>query len=120
MWYSVGKVACEFDYLNKGRLMEKKVIYLDPKQPIEKRVNDLLKRMTIDEKIDQMFTTGCNELEPILEKVQKGELQGISASFVYYGFNTYKICSNSHTFKPYKISFDIFLGSVLFEVYQFY
>ena len=67
--------------------MEKKAIYLNPKQPIEKRVNDLLKRMTIDEKIDQMFTTGCNELEPILEKVQKGELQGISASFVYYGFN---------------------------------
>lgn len=67
--------------------MKKKVIYLDPKQPIEKRVNDLLKRMTIDEKIDQMFTTGCNELEPILEKVKNGELDGISASFVYYGFN---------------------------------
>lgn len=67
--------------------MEKKAIYLDSKQPIEKRVNDLLKRMTIDEKIDQMFTTGCNELEPILEKMQKGELQGISATFAYYGFN---------------------------------
>lgn len=67
--------------------MEQKPVYLDVKRPIEKRVNDLLKRMTIDEKIDQMFTTGCNELEPIWEKIQKGEMQSISATFVYHGFN---------------------------------
>jgi beta-glucosidase len=30
------------------------VLYLDPKQPVEKRVQDLLKRMTLEEKIAQM------------------------------------------------------------------
>ena len=33
----------------------KKPLYLDAKQPIEKRVNDLISRMTIDEKINQMY-----------------------------------------------------------------
>jgi len=31
-----------------------KTLYLDPKQPIEKRVEDLLKRMTLEEKLGQM------------------------------------------------------------------
>jgi len=32
----------------------RKPIYLDPSQPIDKRVNDLLRRMTLEEKIGQM------------------------------------------------------------------
>ena len=64
-----------------------KEIYLDPARDIEERVEDLLKRMTLDEKINQMYTTGCNELEPLLEKAKKGEKIDISASFVYFGFN---------------------------------
>ena len=45
-----------------------KEIYLDPTRDIEERVEDLLKRMTIDEKINQIYTTGCNDLETLLEK----------------------------------------------------
>jgi beta-glucosidase len=33
----------------------KKDVYEDPSQPIQKRVNDLLKRMTLDEKIGQLW-----------------------------------------------------------------
>ena len=61
--------------------------YLNPKLDIETRVNDLLRRMTIDEKIDQMSTTGCNCLEELLEKVKNGETVDISKTFVYFGFN---------------------------------
>ena len=67
--------------------MEEKLIYLDPTRGIEERVEDLLKRMTLDEKINQMYTTGCNELEPLLERAKKGEKLDISASFVYFGYN---------------------------------
>lgn len=64
-----------------------KEIYLDPTRDIEERVEDLLKRMTIDEKINQTYTTGCNDLETLLERARKGEKLDISASFVYFGFN---------------------------------
>lgn len=40
-------------------MREKQVKYKNGKLYIETRVKDLLKRMTIDEKIDQMFTVGC-------------------------------------------------------------
>src|SRR5580658_4086320 len=33
----------------------KKDVYEDPSQPVKKRVNDLLKRMTLDEKIGQLW-----------------------------------------------------------------
>ena len=33
----------------------KKDTYEDPSQPVEKRVTDLLKRMTLDEKIGQLW-----------------------------------------------------------------
>lgn len=69
----------------------KRPIYLDATKDIETRVNDLLSRMTVDEKLNQMYTTGCNELEPLLERCKKGEKLDISATFVYFGYdaNTY-------------------------------
>ena len=36
--------------------MEKKAVYLDRSKPIEQRVKDLLKRMTLEEKVHQLFT----------------------------------------------------------------
>ena len=33
----------------------RKNVYEDPSQPVDKRVNDLLKRMTLDEKIGQLW-----------------------------------------------------------------
>ena len=52
----------------------KKPIYLDPTKDIEARVNDLVRRMTVDEKINQMSTTGCNELEQILARFQRAKI----------------------------------------------
>ena len=41
---------------------ENKLIFLDPNQPIEKRVEDLLSRMTLEEKIGQMNMTVVQRL----------------------------------------------------------
>lgn len=61
--------------------------YLDPSCPVETRVNDLLRRMTIDEKIDQMSTTGCNSLGELTARLRNGEDINISKTFVYCGFD---------------------------------
>ena len=64
-----------------------KLKYLDTECSIETRVNDLLRRMTIDEKIDQMSTTGCNSLGELAAKLRRGENINISKTFVYHGFD---------------------------------
>ena len=40
------------------------IIYTDPSQPVEARVEDLLKRMTLDEKIGQMTQVEKNSIQP--------------------------------------------------------
>src|ERR671924_938555 len=40
------------------------VIYTDPSQPMEKRIEDLLARMTLDEKIGQMTQVEKNSIKP--------------------------------------------------------
>jgi len=40
------------------------VIYTDPSQPVDARVEDLLKRMTLDEKIGQMTQVEKNSIKP--------------------------------------------------------
>ena len=42
---------------------EDKKLYKDPSVPVEQRVSDLLKRMTLDEKISQMCMTSLSKLE---------------------------------------------------------
>lgn len=37
---------------------EETPVYLNPKEPIEKRINDLLLRMTLTEKITQIYDAG--------------------------------------------------------------
>ena len=34
--------------------MSERILYQDPRQPVEKRVQDLLGRMTLEEKVGQM------------------------------------------------------------------
>lgn len=63
------------------------VKYLDPSVDIEERVNDLLSRMTIDEKINQMYTVGVNEIDELLARAESGEPIDISCTFAYFGFN---------------------------------
>jgi beta-glucosidase len=40
------------------------VIYTDPSRPTEQRINDLLSRMTLDEKIEQMTQVEKNSIKP--------------------------------------------------------
>ena len=65
----------------------KKAVYLDPKQPIEKRVDDLLARMTVDEKINQMYSWGYNQVENLVKRIENGEKLDVSCSFVYKDFD---------------------------------
>ena len=57
-----------FRDLNKNGLLD---IYEDPRQPIEERVEDLLKQMTLEEKAGMMFHTmiGMNKDGTIMEKM---------------------------------------------------
>lgn len=55
-WNSTGKGSpAAYRDLNKNGRMD---IYEDPKQPVEKRINDLLSQMTIEEKAGLMFING--------------------------------------------------------------
>ena len=59
--------------LNKGG---KKDTYEDPSQPVEKRVSDLLKRMTLDEEIGQLWQVDLpKKLDPqVTDRLRKGEV----------------------------------------------
>ncbi len=54
----------------------KRNIYEDASQPVEKRVNDLLKRMTLDEKIGQLWQIDwARSLDPqVVARLQHGEV----------------------------------------------
>ena len=56
----------------------KKPLYLDATQPIEKRVDDLLSRMTVDEKINQMYSWGYNQVENLVKRIENGETLDVS------------------------------------------
>lgn len=60
-----------FRDLNKNGKMD---VYEDSKQPVEARVNDLLKQMTLEEKAGMMFINGAkvNEDGSIEDKPGKG------------------------------------------------
>jgi beta-glucosidase len=63
-------------------------IYKDKKAPIEKRIDDLLKRMTLEEKILQtnQWTYGKNANENNIESIQKGVRAEIG-SLIYRSIN---------------------------------
>ena len=67
--------------------MAKKPIYLDPTKDIEARVNDLLRRMTVDEKINQMYNWGYNQIENLVKRIENGENLDVSCTFVYKNFD---------------------------------
>jgi beta-glucosidase len=54
----------------------RKDIYEDPSQPVARRVNDLLKRMTLDEKIGQLWQVnyGNNPDRKYSDKLKRGEV----------------------------------------------
>ena len=55
-------------------------IYKDPSQPIEKRVEDLLRRMTLDEKIGQMcqYSSFNEEIRELIRKGLVGSLLNVT------------------------------------------
>ena len=67
--------------------MAKKPIYLDPTKDIEARVNDLISRMTVDEKINQMYNWGYNQIENLVKRIENGENLDVSCTFVYKNFD---------------------------------
>jgi beta-glucosidase len=54
----------------------RKDIYEDPSQPVARRVNDLLKRMTLDEKIGQLWQVNwdANPDKTFADKLKRGEI----------------------------------------------
>ncbi|MCQ2796722.1 MAG: glycoside hydrolase family 3 C-terminal domain-containing protein, partial [Bacilli bacterium] len=61
--------------------------YKNPKLPIEVRVKDLLSRMTLDEKLEQMHCYGCiYSPEQTMEFIKKGENKIHSEFYTYLGF----------------------------------
>lgn len=67
--------------------MAQKPIYLDATQSEETRVNDLIRRMTIDEKINQMYNWGYNQVSNLVKRFENGEILDVSCSFVYKDFS---------------------------------
>src|SRR5881227_2294863 len=65
------KQQTAFRDLNKNGKMD---VYEDPSQPVEARINDLLKKMTIEEKAGMMFINGAriNDDGSIGDKPGKG------------------------------------------------
>lgn len=50
----IGRLALAWAVCFSGSLVLAQPIYKDPAQPVEKRVADLLARMTLEEKLGQM------------------------------------------------------------------
>jgi len=65
---TIAQDGITFRDLNKNGLLD---IYEDPRRPIEERVEDLLKQMTLEEKAGMMFHTmiGMNKDGTIMEKM---------------------------------------------------
>ena len=59
-WISLIIVLCPLLAFSQKQKIE---IFKDKKAPMEQRVNDLLSRMTLDEKIDQLSMKSLNQLE---------------------------------------------------------
>jgi len=65
-----------------GKSSSGKPLYLDPKRPIEKRVEDLLRRMTMEEKIGQMcqYSGFSEEYESMLKEDKVGSFLNITGA----------------------------------------
>jgi len=83
--YSV-YLFCIFMALTSCSQNEKEPIYLDPSQPIEKRVNDLLKRMTLEEKVGQMNQfVGIEHIREAEQSLSEEDLHNNTANAFYPG-----------------------------------
>ncbi len=58
-------VICLSAFISSGYTAEKKPLYKDKNAPVEKRVEDLLSRMTLEEKVWQMENKAAGKLDEI-------------------------------------------------------
>jgi beta-glucosidase len=66
--------------------------YKNPAIPIEERVNDLISRMTLDEKLQQLHCTGSlGTFDEYYEEMLKGEARMDSAIYTYRNFDPAQI-----------------------------
>jgi beta-glucosidase len=71
---------------------EKKEIYSDPNQTVEKRVNDLLSRMTLEEKVGQMNQfVGLEHIRGAERFMTEEELRNNTANAFYPGTTSYDV-----------------------------
>ena len=71
---------------------EQKVLYLDSTQPVVKRVNDLLKRMTLEEKVGQMNQfVGLDHMRAAEQFLTEEELRTNTAYAFYPGTTSYDV-----------------------------
>ncbi len=67
-------------------------LYLDPKQPVERRVDDLMERMTLDEKIGQMCQyVGLAHMREAEKNATAEELAAGHARAFYKGLSSYDV-----------------------------
>ena len=63
-------------------------VYLDPEAPVEKRVKDLLSRMTLEEKVGQMNQfVGLEHIRKNEASLTEEDLKNNTANAFYPGFN---------------------------------
>lgn len=75
--------------LYKHTILSNKVIYLDPKSSVQDRVNDLMSRMTLEEKIYQMCQyVGLEHMKEAESKITPEELEKNDALGFYPGLNS--------------------------------
>lgn len=61
-WFGIKMVLCLLSFVTAAVKAQEQLPYKNPKLPIEERVNDLLQRMTLAEKIDQLNMKSLNGL----------------------------------------------------------
>lgn len=85
-------ICCILIILMSCSQHERKAIYSDPGQPVEKRVNDLMSRMTLEEKVGQMNQfVGLEHMRSAEQSLSEEELRNNTANAFYPGTTSFDV-----------------------------
>jgi len=88
----MGCISCFCMMLISCSQNKENVIYSDPTQPVEKRVNDLLSRMTLEEKVGQMNQfVGLEHMRGAEQFLTEEELRANTANAFYPGTTSFDV-----------------------------